>query len=82
MSAICSFSFKSGSIKYGLIPVYLLYTKYKDERRLFAINGQTGKVAGTLPLGKREAFLFVVRSAIFSLIIDAAIIALALKFVF
>lgn len=43
-------SLKDGKIKYGLMPVYLLNTKYKDKSYSFAMNGQTGKFVGDLPI--------------------------------
>ena len=36
--------------KYALLPVWLLHTKYRGKDFLFAINGQTGKLAGNLPI--------------------------------
>ena len=43
---------------YALYPVWILNTKWKDKNFRFAINGQTGKVAGDLPISKLKAFLF------------------------
>ena len=43
---------------YALYPVWILNTKWKDKLFRFAINGQTGKVAGDLPVSKVKAFLF------------------------
>lgn len=34
---------------YALAPVWMLYTTYRGRRYLFAVNGQTGRVAGNLP---------------------------------
>ena len=51
-------SLKSGKVYYALLPVYLLYTKWNDTKFLFAVNGQTGKVVGKLPISKGRAFLF------------------------
>ncbi len=39
-------------ISYVLLPVWMLNTKYKDKMYQFAINGQTGKVSGELPIDK------------------------------
>jgi len=36
--------------KYAFFPVWLLSTKWKDENYLFAMNGQTGKMVGRLPV--------------------------------
>lgn len=43
---------KRGKVSYALMPVYLLSTKWKDENYLFAMNGQTGKFIGNLPVDK------------------------------
>ena len=37
-------------VKYALLPVWLLTTKWKDQNYLFAMNGQTGKLVGNLPI--------------------------------
>ncbi len=39
-------------IRYGLLPVWMLNTKYKDKIYTFAVNGQTGKMVGQLPVDK------------------------------
>lgn len=38
------------NVKYALLPVWLLSTKWKDQNYLFAMNGQTGKLIGDLPI--------------------------------
>ena len=38
--------------QYALLPVWLLTTRYKDQTYLFAMNGQTGKLVGDLPVDK------------------------------
>ena len=41
----------SGSkVRYALLPVWLLTTRYKDKTYTFAMNGQTGKLVGNLPI--------------------------------
>lgn len=45
--------------KYVLLPVWILNTKYKDKIYTFAMNGQTGKMTGKLPIcSKRTATWF------------------------
>ncbi len=39
-------------IHYALLPVWMLNTKYEGKMYQFAINGQTGKVSGNLPVDK------------------------------
>lgn len=38
--------------RYALYPVWLLRTRYRDQDYLFAMNGQTGKFVGNLPMDK------------------------------
>ncbi len=46
---------KNGSVKYVLYPVWLLNTEWKGKRYTFAMNGQTGRLVGDLPLDKGAA---------------------------
>ncbi len=39
-----------GDVKYAMTPVWLLSTKYHGKNHLFAMNGQTGKLVGDLPI--------------------------------
>lgn len=39
-----------GETNYALLPVWLMTTRYKDKNLLFAVNGQTGKFVGNLPV--------------------------------
>ena len=41
---------KRGAVRYALMPVWLLSTKWKGRDFLFAMNGQTGKLIGDLPV--------------------------------
>lgn len=41
-----------GRAQYGLLPVWLLTTKWNGRDFLFAMNGQTGKLIGDLPVSK------------------------------
>ena len=43
---------KSGRVRYALFPVWLLSTRWKGQKFAFAMNGQTGKFVGDLPLDK------------------------------
>ena len=45
-------SLKNGVAKYALYPVWLLTTSWEGNHYHFAMNGQTGKFAGDLPLDK------------------------------
>jgi len=38
-----------GKVRYALLPVWTLHTKWNGKDYLFAMNGQTGKLVGDLP---------------------------------
>lgn len=65
-----------GTAYYAMMPVWLLNTKWNGKDFLFAMNGQTGKMVGDLPInwGKFWATFFAIAvplSVIFSLIASA-----------
>ncbi|MFI3225764.1 MAG: hypothetical protein R3Y09_00025 [Clostridia bacterium] len=41
-------------INYALLPVWILNTEYKGEKFTYAMNGQTGKFVGRLPIDKAK----------------------------
>ena len=41
-----------GQARYALYPVWLLNTKWNGKQYTFAMNGQTGKLVGDLPMDK------------------------------
>ncbi len=43
---------RRGAVKYVLLPVWLLSTRWNGQSFLFAMNGQTGKLIGDLPVSK------------------------------
>ncbi len=47
-----SVQLEESKAKYALLPVWLLTTKWKDKKYVFAMNGQTGKMVGDLPVDK------------------------------
>lgn len=49
---------EKGSVKYALYPVWILNTSWKDKNYLFAMNGQTGKFVGDLPVDKSAYVLW------------------------
>jgi predicted RNA-binding Zn-ribbon protein involved in translation (DUF1610 family) len=42
----------NGQVKYALLPVWRLNTTWRGKQYIFAMNGQTGKFVGDLPLDK------------------------------
>ena len=45
---------KHSKAKYVLLPVWMLHTKFQDKTYVFAMNGQSGKMTGTLPIDKKR----------------------------
>lgn len=43
---------RRGKVRYALMPVWLLNTKWNGKDFLFAMNGQTGKLVGDLPVSR------------------------------
>ncbi|MBO5489740.1 MAG: hypothetical protein J5972_07545 [Eubacterium sp.] len=48
-----SIQLKNGKSKYALYPVWTLHTTWNNQQFLFAMNGQTGKFVGNLPVDWR-----------------------------
>lgn len=53
-------SFNSNLIdrEYALLPVWMLNVKYKNKMYLFAMNGQTGKFIGDIPIDAKKTILY------------------------
>ena len=49
-----SLSLERGKVSYALLPVWMLTTKWEGKEFLFAMNGQTGKFIGDLPIAKSK----------------------------
>ena len=45
-----------GKVRYILLPVWMLNTRYKDKIYTFVMNGQTGKMIGNLPVCKKQCW--------------------------
>ena len=50
-----SIQLHGGKAKYALFPVWVLSTSWRGENYIFAMNGQTGKFVGNLPVDKAAA---------------------------
>ena len=49
---------EEGRVRYALLPVWMLSTMYRGQRYIFAMNGQTGKMVGDLPMDKTAFWLW------------------------
>lgn len=50
-----SLKLNRGKVTYALMPVWLLSTRWNDQSYLFAMNGQTGKLIGDLPISEKRS---------------------------
>lgn len=50
----CHTDFSSDKQTYMLLPVWMLISKYQGKDYLFAMNGQTGKIVGELPVSSGQ----------------------------
>ena len=66
----------SGRVRYALLPVWLLTTEWNGNKYTFAMNGQTGKFVGDLPVDKKAYFLYL--AAFFGLFNAIAMLGLFL----
>ena len=48
-----SINIKNSRVKYALFPVWVLNTTYAEQKFVFAMNGQSGRFVGNLPLDKK-----------------------------
>ena len=55
---------KIDNVDYVLLPVWILNTFIKDKTYTFAMNGQTGKIVGDIPIDKLKSFLFFLGMAV------------------
>ena len=44
---------------YILLPVWMVSIKYKDKDYIFAMNGDTGKIVGDIPVSIGKTFLYI-----------------------
>lgn len=71
---------KSESIKlsdakaeYAMLPVWMMTTKYEGNSYTFGINGQTGKMVGSLPIDKGKYYKYMTMTFLIAFIILSAL---------
>lgn len=69
---------KNGQAKYALYPVWMLNTSWNGQKFTFAMNGQTGKFVGNLPMDKGKFWgMFAMFAGIFSVVATIALFIFA-----
>ena len=71
-SVSCDLSASNVNVRYILLPVYTFSINVGDKKYNFAVNGQTGKVVGELPIDKNVSAIYTLKKAA----IPAAVVAL------
>lgn len=59
--------------KYAMLPVWLLNVTYKGKEYLYAINGETGKIVGKLPISMQKLLLAIGTSLVGSYVLATII---------
>lgn len=60
----CSVTKSESGVHYAMVPVWILTTRYKDQPYTFMMNGQTGKVVGSLPIDQGKLTKYTLLSFI------------------
>ena len=58
---------EDGNVSYAMAPVWILTTKFDGNPYTFMMNGQTGKVVGSVPVDKTKVLLYSIIPAILSI---------------
>ena len=74
-----SINYEGSSADYALLPIYIFSTKYKDKTYHFAMNGQTGKFAGDLPMDSSKVTKALILIFIVSFVLISLIVFMVLK---
>lgn len=67
---------KNGTAKYALLPVWVLNTLWNGQKYTFAMNGQTGKMVGDLPMDKGLFWKYFLSTAAITTVLAFAALAL------
>lgn len=51
-------AFRGKKVEYAMMPVWVLNYRYHDKNYSFTLNGQTGKIHGTLPISAAKAVMW------------------------
>ena len=62
-----SIQLSNAKAEYAMLPVWMMSTKYEDRIYSFGINGQSGKMVGSLPVDKGKYFKYMGLAAVIAL---------------
>ncbi len=69
-----SISYSDSYAHYALLPVYIFSTRYNGKIYNFAMNGQTGKFAGDLPMDSKKAIWIILIVCLISFVLITALV--------
>ena len=69
---------RNGRVRYALLPVYIMNTEYEGKTYTFAMNGDSGRFVGELPVCRRRLAAWFAGIAAASTALLSAIVALAM----
>ena len=64
---------KELNVEYALLPVWMVNVKYKDKYYLFAMNGESGKFIGNIPIDKNRTIMAIFLITIITFLICVGI---------
>lgn len=71
-----SLNARKGKVSYVLLPVWLFETAYNGKTYQFAINGQTGKMVGELPVDKGAFWRYLIAFTAAGTVILSAVVSI------
>ncbi len=71
----CSVVKEAGEVRYAMVPVWILTTRYQDKPYTFMMNGQTGKIVGYLPIDKTKLVLYCAATFLVALVVFYILLA-------
>ncbi|MCR5250261.1 MAG: hypothetical protein K6E50_06630 [Lachnospiraceae bacterium] len=69
----CNITIEDGKIDYCMLPVWMLTTRWNGGQYTFAVNGQTGKVTGDMPVDNNKATAMFFKTLLICAVICAVI---------
>lgn len=67
-------NFKKGAVRYALLPIWMLTTRWRGKLYTFAMNGQTGRFVGDLPVSWARYWTGFASIALIATAVAAAVI--------
>ncbi len=70
------FKVEDPAVSYVLLPVYLFNCEYRGKHYRYAVNGQSGKIVGEVPICKKKSFFCFLKGLVGTTVVAAISIAI------